>query len=39
MALEEFHSVLPDYRIADGDDVEYAGGRQKILPRWIPPFF
>ncbi|MDQ0382792.1 cytochrome P450 [Amycolatopsis thermophila] len=39
VALEEFHSVLPEYRITDGDDVEYAGGQQKILPRRVPLSF
>lgn len=39
VALEEFHAVIPDYGIPDGEQIEYIGGQSKVQPEKLPLVF
>lgn len=39
VALEEFATALPDFRIPEGEDVEYVGGQSKVQPERLPLVF
>jgi len=36
VALEEFNALIPDYRIPDGEAIEYVGGQSKVQPERLP---
>lgn len=36
VALEEFNAVIPDYRIPEGQAIEYVGGQSKVQPEKLP---
>jgi cytochrome P450 len=36
VALEEFNAAVPDYRIPDGEAIEYVGGQSKVQPERLP---
>jgi cytochrome P450 len=39
VALEEFNATIPDYRLPEGQDIEYVGGQSKVQPRVLPLVF
>ncbi|MBF6472620.1 cytochrome P450 [Nocardia abscessus] len=36
IALEEFNTAIPDYRLPEGQDIKYVGGQSKVQPSLIP---